>query len=129
MFLIGRNIIGYHFIDFKQPPCNADNDCMNNEKCCLFYNDNVGVCDKADNCQAIQQLSFEAYSNTKTEKKPFFNAFSAMSANLNGKQRTNFLYSTLVGLSLILFAMFGFLVNVLRNVYEYQITKKRKTKT
>lgn len=59
VFLIGKEFTGMYSLELEQSYCNSDEDCMAGQACCLFYKENTGICDKEDNCIAIQQITKE----------------------------------------------------------------------
>lgn len=66
IFLIGRGFTGMYLIDFPQESCSSDDDCLTDQKCCEFYKEDSGVCEKESNCQAIEQITREAKAKIST---------------------------------------------------------------
>lgn len=61
---IGNGLTGMVVYDVNtvKQICEADFECGQIEACCLFYQENAGVCDKKENCLAV-------YEVTKKEKE------------------------------------------------------------
>lgn len=59
VLLVGRGFTGMYLIDFEQEYCSNDEDCITGQVCCNFYKENSGVCDKKNNCKAIEQITRE----------------------------------------------------------------------
>lgn len=78
IFLMGKGFTGMYLIDFPQESCSSDDDCLTDQKCCKFYKEDSGVCEKESNCQAIEQITrdakaemssaFEEYKFTEEDK-------------------------------------------------------------
>ncbi|MBU2590004.1 MAG: hypothetical protein KKA65_00300 [Nanoarchaeota archaeon] len=121
VLLIGNGITGLYFLDFKQPPCDEDLDCLNSDVCCLFYNEDFGVCDKIPNCEAIKQVTFEArqsYSTYDSLEKQDVNNPKLISSHIEGPSKNNAIYSALVGMFLILFAVGGYFIGKIRDIHQ-----------
>lgn len=120
-FFVGNGLTGLYILEFKQPPCDEDIDCQNTEVCCKFYNEEFGVCDEVDECDAIEKVTFDARRKISTydslEKKSFF-PLSLVSKHAESPSRPSMLYSTIVGLVLVLFAIAGFFIGKVRDIHS-----------
>ena len=120
VLLIGNGITGLYFLDFKQPPCDEDLDCQELNVCCLFYNENFGVCDLEENCKAITQVTFEArqsYSTYDLKQQDMQNP-NLISSHIEGPSKNKAIYSALVGMFLILFALGGYFIGKIRDIHQ-----------
>lgn len=122
MLFIGNGITGLYFLDFKQPPCDDNVDCQDMEVCCMFYEENFGVCDRQDKCEGIRQLTFEArqsystYDNLNDEQPA--GELNLLSSHVEGPSKTKAIYSFLVGMVLILFALGGYSLGKIRDIHQ-----------
>lgn len=98
-----------YLIDFKQEYCNSNDDCLTGQVCCNFYKEDSGVCDKEDNCKAIEQLtmeekakistSFEDYKFTEEER---LSMAKQISSHLEKPMTKNNYASIIVGAILLI---------------------------
>lgn len=121
-FLIGNGITGLYIMDFKQPPCDDNTDCTGlNDVCCKFYNEDFGVCDRQDKCEAISRVTFDARRKISTtdfvDNKPIA-PMGLVSSHIEGPSKPGFFYSILVGSFLILLAIAGFFIGKVHDIHH-----------
>ncbi len=121
MFLLGEGITGLYVMEFQQPPCDADNKCSAENVCCLFYNEDFGVCDKETNCDAIEKVTFDARRKISTYdslgKSQKYDMFSTVTAHIEGPKKESRAYSMIAGVILILIALIGLFVGKVRDIH------------
>ncbi|MBU1321474.1 MAG: hypothetical protein KKF46_03880, partial [Nanoarchaeota archaeon] len=121
MFLLGEGITGLYVMDFQQPACDADDKCIESNVCCLFYNEDFGVCDNENNCDAIEKATFDArrkistYDSLDTSQK--YSLFSTVTSHIEGPKKENRLYSMIAGVILIFIALAGLFIGKVRDIH------------
>lgn len=132
MFLFGNGITGLYVMDFKQAPCDTDDKCVAEGTCCLFYKESFGICDKQENCKAIEQTTFDARRKISTYDSLTMNEkyemFSMVGKHIEGPAKENKLYSAIAGIFLVLFAILGFFIGKVRDIHAGKSHSLYRTK-
>lgn len=99
--VLANGLTGMATIDLNKQYCDSDSDCSN--KCCLFYNSNSGVCDKASSCNSIKLLSMEQSSGISLASNPKLESRlpNLITSNLQFGGRVN-IWSSIVAAALLL---------------------------
>lgn len=64
---IGKGITGMYLLDFPEKTyCSEDSECPQDQVCCLFYQQNTGICEKAGTCQAIYEVTKQETNRGQT---------------------------------------------------------------
>lgn len=123
MFLLGEGITGLYVMDFRQNACDSDDKCMDSNVCCLFYNEDFGVCDKEANCAAIDKATFDArrkistYDRLETRVK-YEMLSSTLNSHLEGPKKESRVYSMIAGVILIFIALAGLFIGKVRDIHS-----------
>ncbi len=68
ILLMGRGLFtGMYLIDFEQEYCSNNEDCLEGNVCCNFYKEDSGICEKQDNCKAVEQITMEMKQKISTD--------------------------------------------------------------
>jgi hypothetical protein len=112
--MLANSITGMMTFDSTvKPVCSYDSDCVSPEVCCLFYNQEAGVCNAPRLCMAITEL-------TKKEMEQQ-SAFPSAPYGMHHELKGNSLFQTtsdFLILALVLLAVYHYLMQ--------GITKNRK---
>ena len=131
MLFLGNGITGLYIVDFKQEACESPLECKDGT-CCNFYNEKFGVCDRQENCAAIERATFEARKKISTydslDKTEKYKMFSTVGAHIEGPKKADRLYSMLAGVLLVLFALIGFFIGKVRDIHEGRSHSLYRTK-
>lgn len=110
VLFITQSITGFYSWDRYNDFCTVDSGCSSNDVCCLFFEEDYGVCDSADVCSSVlkatkeekSQFSFMQPPSPSIEQEKLFGAVRAHVE----KPKSPFAFeSVLVGLILIFCAV------------------------
>jgi hypothetical protein len=72
VFLIGNGFTGMVISGpYVKHICETDNDCISPEVCCLFYEQDVGVCHDKDLCDDVEEITKIEKVGTERDLKIF----------------------------------------------------------
>jgi len=63
ILFIGGGLTGFIIKEQDFEYCKVDSECSNDNVCCLFYQEKVGLCDKYSKCNVIYSVSREEKSD------------------------------------------------------------------
>ncbi len=63
LLFIGGGLTGFIIKEQDFEYCKVDNECLSDNVCCLFYKENVGLCDQYSKCNLIYSVSREEKSD------------------------------------------------------------------
>lgn len=126
----GNGISGMIIFDQTvKPICQANNDCPEEETCCLFYEEDSGVCHSKDMCDLITLL-------TKREKEEKQQAPMITSLKTTQKDMiNNYQLQTIFGLGIIILTILAFYellnydnIQMKKTRYKHKKTRKQRTR-
>lgn len=132
LFLFGEGITGLYVMEFQQDPCGDDFKCSEGKLCCLFYNENYGVCDTEDKCDDISRVTFDArrkvssYDVMSRDEK--YKLFNTMSVHVESPKTASNTYALLAGIILVLIAFIGLFIGKVRDIHAGRSHSLYRTK-
>lgn len=111
VFFIGQGITGFYLLDFEQTSCVTDDDC-GPKVCCMFFEEDYGVCDFEEKCTAIERVTMEEKQKISELDMDEINienteARLTQAANLETPKKTDS-QSIIIGVVLLLFSLIAY---------------------
>src|SRR3989344_161622 len=66
--LLGQGITGMFSVDWETTYCSDQVQCNSPEVCCKFYEEEAGICEAADKCYSITQVTKQEKLSMTTQK-------------------------------------------------------------
>jgi hypothetical protein len=113
LLLMGHGLTGDYLLGYRADACETTSDCSNNEVCCMFFEENYGICDEQKNCEAIKSVTREEKQGKISSLKPEGVDKKVMLTKAVSAQRSPVVpgknYSIWAGLILLLLAVVIFM--------------------